>query len=200
MDTLYGTPFAPWGPSWSPGRRGQGSSAGASAQMRIGDAERSKVGDELARHFAEGRLDEGEFNERLNIAMSAKTQGDLVGLLSDLPPAVPPQQPSMPQQKQLRRPSRVLGVVLLVLLVSWMVPWLVAWPFHGHVHVGWIIPVLIVSLCMWRRHHHHLHGFHHPHEHGGDDGYGNPRGGDMRRGRGRSSGRAGWGPGDPWAA
>jgi hypothetical protein len=66
------------------------------SQMRVGDAERSAIADRLAKHFSDGRLDEAEFNDRLDRAMRAKTMADLTGLLSDLPDAeaVQPQLPA----------------------------------------------------------------------------------------------------------
>lgn len=54
-------------------------------QMRISDSERQAVTDRLAEHFAEGRLDQAEFDERVARAMSAKTRADLNGLFDDLP-------------------------------------------------------------------------------------------------------------------
>jgi hypothetical protein len=66
------------------------------SQIRVGDAERSAIADRLAKHFSDGRLDEAEFNDRLDRAMRAKTMADLTGLLSDLPDAeeVQPQLPA----------------------------------------------------------------------------------------------------------
>lgn len=63
------------------------------SDMRVGDAERSAVADRLARHYADGRLDEAEFNNRLDKAMRATTMADLTGLLSDLPETEPVQAP-----------------------------------------------------------------------------------------------------------
>jgi hypothetical protein len=53
--------------------------------LRVSDAERSEVADRLGRHYGDGRLDQAEFNERVDQAMSAKTQSDLSGLFDDLP-------------------------------------------------------------------------------------------------------------------
>jgi DUF1707 SHOCT-like domain len=53
--------------------------------LRVSDAERSDVADRLGKHYADGRLDQAEFNERVDRAMSAKTQSDLTGLFDDLP-------------------------------------------------------------------------------------------------------------------
>jgi Domain of unknown function (DUF1707) len=57
------------------------------SHMRVGDAERSAIADRLAKHFSDGRLNEAEFNDRLDQAMRATTMADLTGLLSDLPDA-----------------------------------------------------------------------------------------------------------------
>ena len=79
----------------------------AGSQMRVGDAERMAVADRLAKHFVDGRLDEAEFDERLDRAMRATTMADLTGLLSDLPDDEPAQ-PQLPaatrrhQRKVLR--------------------------------------------------------------------------------------------------
>jgi hypothetical protein len=55
------------------------------SEMRVGDAERMAVADRLAKHFVDGRLDETEFDARLDRAMRATTMADLTGLLADLP-------------------------------------------------------------------------------------------------------------------
>jgi hypothetical protein len=53
--------------------------------IRVSDAERSAVAELLGQHYAEGRLDQAEFDERVSRAMAAKTRGDLEGLFDDLP-------------------------------------------------------------------------------------------------------------------
>lgn len=53
--------------------------------LRIGDAERDSVTTALHDHFAAGRLDRGELDERLDTALAAKTRGDLQTIMSDLP-------------------------------------------------------------------------------------------------------------------
>ncbi|XRQ13511.1 DUF1707 SHOCT-like domain-containing protein [Actinomadura welshii] len=54
-------------------------------EIRIGDAERDAVMVALHDHFAAGRLDRGELDERLEAVLSAKTRGDLRPLVRDLP-------------------------------------------------------------------------------------------------------------------
>ena len=53
--------------------------------LRISDAERADVADLLSKHYGDGRLDQAEFNQRLDQAMQAKTYADLDGILVDLP-------------------------------------------------------------------------------------------------------------------
>ena len=81
------TPVSPLRPSASALRRASWSGS----DMRVGDAERAAVADRLAKHFGDGRLDQAEFNDRLDKAMRAKTMADLTGLLSDLPETEPVQ-------------------------------------------------------------------------------------------------------------
>jgi hypothetical protein len=57
----------------------------AGHEMRVSDAEREMAASELREHFASGRLDQEELNERLDRAFAAKTRGDLNALFTDLP-------------------------------------------------------------------------------------------------------------------
>ncbi|MFP3969081.1 DUF1707 domain-containing protein [Actinomadura fulvescens] len=54
-------------------------------EIRIGDAERDTVTTALHDHFAAGRLDQAELDERLDAALAAKTEGDLRTIVRDLP-------------------------------------------------------------------------------------------------------------------
>jgi phosphotransferase system glucose/maltose/N-acetylglucosamine-specific IIC component len=95
--------------------------------------------------------------------MKAKTQSDLAGLFTDLPPvdvpgkavkAVPPQD----QRPRNRRPlHRTLGLIL-VIVVAVIVARALTWPlfsllgFFGHavfVPIPWILIALVAFLC-WR--------------------------------------------------
>jgi Domain of unknown function (DUF1707) len=57
----------------------------AGHEMRVSDAEREAAAAELRDHFASGRLDQEELNDRLDRVFAAKTRGDLNGLFGDLP-------------------------------------------------------------------------------------------------------------------
>ncbi len=59
----------------------------AGTDIRIGDDERERSAAMLGEHFSAGRLDLAEFETRLDRVYTAKTRGDLDGVLVDLPPA-----------------------------------------------------------------------------------------------------------------
>jgi len=52
---------------------------------RIGDAERQKAMDDLGKHFAAGRLDITEYDNRLTNVAEATMRSDLIPIFSDLP-------------------------------------------------------------------------------------------------------------------
>ena len=147
------------------------------SQMRVGDAERMAIADRLATHFVEGRLDETEFDERLDRAMRATTMADLTGLLSDLPDDEPaqPQLPSAArrhQQKLLRvqlererthlrherrrerqaaRRHRTRSLGLMAALAAAAIVMLVVVRTLTHSIGFWLLPGLIAVL--WLRRH-----------------------------------------------
>ena len=53
--------------------------------LRIGDAERDATMALLRDHFVAGRLTLDELTERLDLVLAAKTQGQIDGLMADLP-------------------------------------------------------------------------------------------------------------------
>jgi len=98
--------------------------------LRVSDAERQTVTDRLSEHFAAGRLDQAEFDDRVGRAMNAKTRADLSGLFSDLPETGAPAVADHAHGRRRRHP--VLVFVLLVLFIMatahavlWAIlPWL----------------------------------------------------------------------------
>jgi Domain of unknown function (DUF1707) len=59
--------------------------AGRGVSTRASDRERDAVVQRVQDAFAEGRLDDTEFDERTRAALTARTQADLETLLADLP-------------------------------------------------------------------------------------------------------------------
>ena len=126
-----------WNRGFSPLFRGPYSDQ----HLRVSDAERQAVTDRLAEHFADGRLDQAEFDERVGRAMSAKTRADLSGLFDDLPETGAP---AMPERPRRRRRYPILTVALLVLITvaaahvvaAVTVPWL--W-------VGFLVVILLFA-------------------------------------------------------
>src|ERR1700735_1975336 len=106
-----------WDPAYPMGRR---DTQGYDAAIRASDNERNAVADKLPRHYAEGRLDEVEFKDRLDTAMSATTRGDLNGLFDDLPPLGT--EPPPPPPRRRRMVPWVLVVVLVAVAASATVP------------------------------------------------------------------------------
>jgi len=120
--------------------------------LRVSDAERNGVADKLSTHFADGRLDESEFKERLDAAMGAKTQADLSGLFDDLPPLAK-DAPVTPddRHRRRRRSFPVLATILIVALIGIAsVP-----PVHWF-HVPWFL-IGILAIFFWARLRHDRH-------------------------------------------
>ena len=59
--------------------------------MRAADADRQFVADRLREALDEGRLDLGEYDDRLRQTFAARTYGELDTLLNDLPRVAPPE-------------------------------------------------------------------------------------------------------------
>ena len=126
---------------YGPPRYGSRRPAGSDPRIRISDADRKEMTDTLARHYADGRLDTAEFDERVGRAMAAKTRGDLGGLLDDLPRLDEPAPPS-----PRRRPSvvRILLAFVLVAVAGAMIA------ASAHAHVPWLL-LIFVGWFVWHR-------------------------------------------------
>jgi hypothetical protein len=148
---------APYNPPWGRGSSGRRASQ-ANPNMRVSHAERTDVADRLSKHYGDGRLDEEEFNERLDRAMKAKTQSDLDGLFDDLPEPDAPRQVARPgPHAHPRRPvPRVAFLALVVVLAIMVGNWLArpfVFPFGGIWPLGWHIPWLLIGIVVfvwWR--------------------------------------------------
>ena len=128
MPALFSTP---WMRESASRRRASPASAASpghagSPTMRVSDAERAEVADRLSKHYGDGRLDQAEFNERLDQAMRAKTRQDLNGVFTDLPDGEAAENAAARQQGQAlhghpqygRPHHRVLFLVLVIAVTA----------------------------------------------------------------------------------
>jgi hypothetical protein len=108
--------------------------------LRIGDAERDATMAQLRDHFVAGRLTFDELTERIDLALAAKTQGHIDGLMADLPRA-----PRAPRHESLepvgdRDAGRFLVFALLLFaLATWIL--IMAW-MSRHAYYGPSYPPL----------------------------------------------------------
>lgn len=103
-------------------------------RLRIADSDRERAMADLAGHYADGRLDHEEYDERLDAIWTARTRADLAVLFSDLPrPQVsyPPARPASPQRSRpgFRLPFLPVLALLIVLSIILNAPvWLLVFP------------------------------------------------------------------------
>ena len=120
-------PSKPAGP---PEPKPRSRAAYGNPSMRISDAERAEVSDRLSQHYGDGRLDEAEFNQRLDQAMRARTYADLGGLFDDLPrtETEAAEAPRVPARRHGHRHSpRLFLMVALVIAVAVVAGHALAW-------------------------------------------------------------------------
>lgn len=76
-------------------------------QLRVSHADRDEAVARLTDAYTEGRLDQREFDDRLECALAARAAGDLTSLLADLPSAGP----ARPSRRAGDSLGRVLGAI-----------------------------------------------------------------------------------------
>ena len=130
---------APAGAPGSQGRARRHRAWRPDPQQRASDAERARVADLLSRHYGDGRLDQAEFDERLDRAMKAKTHADLSGLLADLPGNGPLEKAA---REGRRRTPRILFLVLVILVAA------AAGEALAHSYLPWLLIAMLVFLWL----------------------------------------------------
>ncbi|WP_067563604.1 DUF1707 SHOCT-like domain-containing protein [Nocardia acidivorans] len=83
--------------------------------LRVGTAEREQAAEALGKHFAAGRLDVDEYDERVARAYAAKTTEDLSVLFTDLPRSAPLRAvPAAPRRSpRAFVPAAIIGVLIV---------------------------------------------------------------------------------------
>lgn len=113
------------------------------SQMRAGDADRDSAIAVLREAFAEGRLSQDEFDDRLERAHAARTYEDLAELTSDLPRssmevAAVDRRKTLKERRDLRSAwASWLGVGVLVNII-----WFATWMGSGPAPYYWPIWVI----------------------------------------------------------
>jgi hypothetical protein len=139
-----------------------GSELPGSGGYRAGDADRNRIADLLKEAHAVGYLSLEEVDERLGIALAARTRGELDRLVADLPPewrasqergqrrsVGPParQRSVLPAEAALLVPLAIVvtGVILLAVLTRgfffpWPLLWIFFFAFGRRGRAGWRPP------------------------------------------------------------
>lgn len=100
------------GPSWQPVPwQGQGQGHGQSS-MLAAHADRERAVDVLRAGFAEGRLQQDEYEKRVGLAYTSRTLGDLNRLVADLPQGPQPLGGAFAQQPYPGGPAGVPATFL----------------------------------------------------------------------------------------
>jgi hypothetical protein len=124
----------------------------AKGSMRVGDAERDEAARALGEHFANGRLDRAEYDERLELAFAARTGNDLTALFRDLPQprAASYRNPvhDLAMMHNARHGRRIPFLPVLLILIGLAIVF----------HAGWIVWVglgmlLLAKKFQWERRH-----------------------------------------------
>ena len=132
---------SPYNQPWARGFSPLFSGPHSDQHMRVSDAERQAVTDRLAEHFAAGRLDQAEFDERVGRAMNAKTRADLNGLFDDLPETGAPAAPAAtdhPRRSRRRHPVLLVGLIILIALAAGHLVFPLLW-------IGFLVVVVLAA-------------------------------------------------------
>jgi hypothetical protein len=126
--------------------------------LRASDEQRERAAQDIREHFAAGRLNEDELDERVQAAYSAKTQPELDKIMVDLPklPASPAQQKAELVQRRRHLQRRLIqetggGVALFVVCT-------VIWISSGASGQFWPIWVALITLIPLLRNGWRLYG------------------------------------------
>ncbi len=106
--------------------------------LRAADADRDEVAERLKKAAVDGRIDADELEERLHLALRARTYGELRRLVSDLPAAGGRARARLPRSPALAVlfvaalalaviAVTILVLVLIALAAAWWVVWILVW-------------------------------------------------------------------------
>lgn len=117
-------------------------SAATEIDLRASDADRERAVERLRTAAAEGRIDAGELDRRVQDALGARTVAQLARLVADLPATPPRATSTSPRSPRGPRPEvQAFLVAHAVMIAIWALTgfgyfWVI-WPL-----LGWGIPLL----------------------------------------------------------
>jgi hypothetical protein len=118
--------------------------------MQVGDPERTRATDALRRHYVDGRLTDVELEQRVGVALAARTRSDLRNSLTGLPRGV-----AFDAAGVLRRALVVVAAfgawcfVSSILLVAFVATLVVAGASAG-VFIGFPLAWFVLTLLLFR--------------------------------------------------
>lgn len=105
---------------------------------RVSDSDRNEVVERLAEHFAAGRLNKVEFDERMDQALSARFEGELAQLLADLPTEVISANTPVEPRGRWSKLTVPVGLVVIAAVAA-----VTFWPSAFY--------LVLVAFFVWRR-------------------------------------------------
>ena len=133
-----------------------GGPSGPVESMRAADADRQQIAEQLKDALNEGRLSLHEYDDRVREAYAARTYGELLVLVTELPkPGLTAAEVNARQAAQRRREAAKLPTALVVLWTIWitalvvnLVVWgLVAWTVDNDIY-PWPIWLLVPGAAL----------------------------------------------------
>ena len=112
-------------------------------ELRVSDDDRERAASEIREHYAQGRLDAEELDERLHRAYAARTAGELAAVRADLPSPGPAPAPTAHVERRAE-----LTRELLQQTGAGLVPFLVCtaiWLFSGADSDFWPAWLLLIA-------------------------------------------------------
>lgn len=106
------------------------------SEVRLADADRERAIVRLSEHYAAGRLDKDEFDERSDAVWTARTAGDVEPVFADLEPATLERREPRPPARGARR-GRLPVPFLPMLFVLIALTAVIHLPLVLFAFVGW---------------------------------------------------------------
>ncbi len=126
--------------------------------LRAGDSDRDATIAELREAFAQGRLTQPEFDERLGQAQQARTYGELAHITADLPATATPSVPTPVPSGDVERRRGAKSVkaawaswvgVSVLMVVIWGATWITTGGGATYFWPVWVIGPWGAGLLIW---------------------------------------------------